>query len=140
MPFESLKTFNYHILSNSDREIFGIKISVSKASLVSTQLNQPVSLDSNTCTISLFGGRERMTFDISFLMQPLKALAELHFRGMNQQILCIVLDQFSKILNRRQVSWKLYKSFLSDKLPIFSVKYRNLFRFVIFFISNNILF
>ena len=69
---------------------------MSKASLVFTQLNQPVSLDSNTCTTSLFGGRERLTFDISFSMQPLKALAELHFPGMNHQILCIVSDQFSK--------------------------------------------
>ena len=54
------------MLSNAAREIFGLKISESKASLVLTQLNQPVSVDSNITTTSLFVGRERMTFDILF--------------------------------------------------------------------------
>ena len=54
------------MLSNAAREILGIKISVSKASLVLTQLNQPVRVDSNITTTSLFVGRERMTFDILF--------------------------------------------------------------------------
>ena len=92
------------MLSNAAREIFGLKISESKASLVLTQLNQPVSVDSNISTTSLFVGRERMTFDISFSMQPFKALTDLCFRGMSQQILFISSDQFSKILHSRQVS------------------------------------
>ena len=50
----------------SNAPLVGIKISVSKASLVLTQLNQPVSVYSNITTTSLFVGRERMTFDILF--------------------------------------------------------------------------
>ena len=54
------------MLSNAAREILGIKISVSKASLALTQLNQSVSVDLNITCTSLFVGRERMTFDILF--------------------------------------------------------------------------
>ena len=41
------------MLSNAAREILGIKISVSKASLALTQLNQPVSVDSNITSTSV---------------------------------------------------------------------------------------
>ena len=85
------------MLLNAVRKIFGIKILESKASLVLTQLNQSVSVDSNISTTSLFAGRERMTFDLSFSMQPFKALAELRFRGMSLRIFCFFSDQFSKI-------------------------------------------
>ena len=41
------------MLSNAAREILGIKISVSKATLALTQLNQPVSVDSNITSTSV---------------------------------------------------------------------------------------
>ena len=106
------KLLSIIMLSNAAWEIFGIKFSESKASLVLTQLNQPVSVDSNISTTSLFVGRERMTFDISFSMQPFKILAELRFRRTSLWILCILSDQFSKILHSRQVSRKLCETLL----------------------------
>ena len=63
-------------------------ISVSKASLVFTQLKPPISVFSNTLTCSWLVGRAMQHLLLSLWTQPLKELAELIFLGLNLKRSC----------------------------------------------------
>ena len=58
-------------------------------------------------------------------MQPLKALAELQRQGLKPYILRISLKRFFAILHKRPISWKIYRSLMSERFLIFSVWNKN---------------
>ena len=68
--------------NNTFSFLLSSKISESKASLVLTQLKPPINVFSNTLTCSASVGSAIQHLPLSLWTQPLKEIAELHFRGL----------------------------------------------------------
>ena len=65
-----------------------MRISVSKANLVFTQLKPPISVLSKTLTCSASVGSAIQHLLLSLWTQPLKELAELYFQGLYLNSFC----------------------------------------------------
>ena len=98
-----------------------INTSVSKASLVFTQLNPPISVFSNTLTCSASVGRAIQHLLLFLWTQPLKLLAELYLRGLYLKLYCSREDLCSNISQSIMVSWKLYTWLSSPRFCNFKV-------------------
>ena len=110
---KSNKNFSF-LLSSSN-------ISVSKASLVFTQLKPPINVFSNNLTCLASVGRAMQHLLFSLWNHPLKELAELHFRGLYLKISWRRQERYSNIPHKMMVSWKLYILFNSPKSFSFNV-------------------
>ena len=102
-----------------------INVQISSPILVFTQCKPQFRAFSETWTTSLLVGSAMITLQRFLLMQPLKTLAELQRQGLKPYILCISLKRFFVILHKRPISWKIYRSFMSERFLIFSVWNKN---------------
>ena len=84
-----------------------VNTSVSKASLVLTQLNHPINVFSNTLTCSVSGGKGIQHLLLFLWTHPLKLLAELYLRGLYLKNFSKRKDCCSIISDNIMVSWKL---------------------------------
>ena len=96
-------------------------ISVSKASLVFTQLKLPISVFSNTLTCSASAGKAMHHLLFSLWTQPPNQLAELHFLGFNLKRSYKCEERGLNISHNIMVSWKLYILLNSPKFSNFIV-------------------
>ena len=84
-----------------------MRISVSKANLVFTQLKPPISVLSKAVTCSAFVGNAIQHLLLSLWTQPLKGLSELHFWGLYLNSFCRCVALCSNISQSIIASWKL---------------------------------
>ena len=109
------------VTSVSTFSVFGsfASMSVSKASLVFTQLKLPIRVFSKTLIKSALGGRVIQHLLFLWCTHPEKLLALLHFLGLYLKICFSKSDLCSNISRRIIVSWKLYSLFSSPRFDNF---------------------
>ena len=92
---------------------------MSKASLVLTQLEPPISVFSNTLTCLVSVGRAIQHLLLPLCTQPLNELAEVNLQGQNLTNSCRREEHCSNISYNNIVSWKLYILLGSPKFANF---------------------
>ena len=99
-----------------------ISISVSKPSLVFTQLKPPINVLANNLTCSASVGRAIQHLLLSLYTLSLNELVELHLRGLYLKISCKRQERRSNISHNIILSWKLY-ILLSSPNKFFTFSY-----------------